>query len=60
MAPWRHELPKETHKGVLRARRSISLYNFYPPFAQVCEGAVFVLFCTILLMRQLYSIALIP
>ncbi len=34
---------RETHEGVLRARRSISLYNFSHRFAHSREGGSFVL-----------------
>jgi hypothetical protein len=43
MAPWRHELQQETHKGVLRARRSLSLYNFFQRFACSRKGDLFLL-----------------
>ncbi len=51
MAPWRHELQKETHQGVLRARRSISLYNLCQRFAHSGEGAAFLLLDTDLFPR---------
>ncbi len=51
MAPWRHELQKETHPGVLRARRSISLYNLCQRFAHSGEGAAFLLLDTDLFPR---------
>jgi hypothetical protein len=60
MAPRRHELPKETHKGVLRARRSLSLYNFSQRFAHACEGAGFSLSYTQLFTGPTYIILLLP
>jgi len=43
MAPGRHELQQETHKGVLRARHYLSLYTPGQRFAHSREGGVLLL-----------------